>query len=91
LTGLTRGAVSKLVERLLRKGLVTRKESVTDRRYQDIRLTPSAIRLVPQLGKLADQNDKELFGVLSKSDREVLTEILKRTATLHKLTQMPIE
>jgi DNA-binding transcriptional ArsR family regulator len=34
LTGLTRGAVSKLIERLLKKGFVTRRESSRDRRYQ---------------------------------------------------------
>lgn len=91
LTGLTRGAVSKLIERLLRKGLVTRKESVTDRRYQDIQLTPAAVRLVPELAKLADQNDEEFFCVLSKSERKLLTEILKKTAALRNLTQIPIE
>src|SRR5271154_4018433 len=38
LTGLTRGAVSKLISRVLGKGLVTRKESSSDRRYQDVEL-----------------------------------------------------
>src|SRR5271169_6920821 len=47
LTGLTRGAVSKLISRLLAKGLVTRKESAGDRRYQDIELRPAAITMVP--------------------------------------------
>jgi DNA-binding MarR family transcriptional regulator len=91
LTGLTRGAISKLIERLLKKGLVTRKESVADRRYQDIQLTPAAIRLVPALAKLADQNDEEFFGVLSKSERKLLTEILRKTAARHNLTQVPTE
>lgn len=45
LTGLSRGAVSKLIERLLGKRLVTRTESEGDRRFQDIRLTPQAIVL----------------------------------------------
>jgi len=49
LTGLTRGAVSKLISRLLDKGLVTRRESAKDRRYQDIKLTETAIALVPLL------------------------------------------
>jgi DNA-binding MarR family transcriptional regulator len=91
LTGLTRGAVSKLINRLFEKGLVTRKESTSDRRYQDIELTRAAITIMPKLAKLADENDEEFFGVLSKSDRNVLTEILKKTAALHKLTKAPIE
>jgi DNA-binding MarR family transcriptional regulator len=91
LTGLTRGAVSKLISRLLAKGLVTRTESASDRRYQDIELTKDGVALVPRLAKLADENDEEFFGVLPSSDRKILTTLLKKTATLHQLTQLPIE
>lgn len=91
LTGLTRGAVSKLIDRLLEKGLVTRKESSTDRRYQDIELTQKASVLVPKLAKLADENDEEFFGVLSKHERSDLLETLKKTASLRKLAKMPID
>ncbi len=91
LTGLTRGAVSKLIARLLEKKLVTRRESATDRRYQDIELTPAAIHVVPKLARLADENDNEFFGVLSKSERRTLTALLKKTAALHKLTKVPVE
>jgi MarR family transcriptional regulator for hemolysin len=90
LTGLSRGAVSKLISRLLAKGLVTRKESGSDRRYQDIQLTRKAIEVAPVLAKLADENDEEFFGALSQADRKTLTGILKRIAALHKLTQMPV-
>jgi MarR family transcriptional regulator, transcriptional regulator for hemolysin len=91
LTGLTRGAVSKLISRLLEKGLVTRRESSSDRRYQDIELTKAAIALVPTLAKLADENDKEFFGVISRAEREALRAILQRVVTLHKLTSMPMD
>ncbi len=91
LTGLTRGAISKLISRLLEKGLVTRTESSSDRRYQDIELTKAAIALVPTLAKLADENDKEFFGVISRAERETLRAILQRVVTLHKLTAMPID
>ncbi len=91
LTGLSRGAVSKLIERLLRKGLVTRTEAIVDRRFQDIRLTTAAIGLVPKLAKLADENDRAFFGVLTKLERETLTGILKKMAGKHGLTRMPIE
>lgn len=91
LTGLSRGAVSKLISRLLAKRLVTRKESAGDRRYQDIELTAAGVALVPQLASLADENDEEFFGVLSRFERKTLTALLKKTAALHHLTQMPIE
>ncbi len=91
LTGLSRGAVSKLISRLLAKGLVTRKESAKDRRYQDIELTEMSVEMVPRLAKLADENDEEFFGVLTQAERKTLTEILRKTAALHGLTQMPVE
>jgi DNA-binding MarR family transcriptional regulator len=91
LTGLTRGAVSKLISRLLEKGLVTRNESSSDRRYQDIELTPAAMAMVPKLAKLADENDRDFFGVLSKSERRNLTGLLRKTATLHRLTKVPVD
>jgi DNA-binding MarR family transcriptional regulator len=91
LTGLSRGAVSKLVDRLLRKGLVTRRESDGDRRYQDIELTPAAVALVPKLAKRADENDEAFFGVLSAAERRTLRETLVRLADLHHFSQPPIE
>ena len=91
LTGRSRGAVSKLISRLLEKGLVTRKESSSDRRYQDIELTPAAVAMVPKLAKLADENDREFFGVLGKSERKALTGLLRKTAELHQLTKVPVD
>jgi DNA-binding MarR family transcriptional regulator len=90
LTGLTPGAVSKLISRLLAKGLVTRKESTRDRRFQDIQLTGAAIKIVPKLARLADQNDREFFAGLSDSDRETLSRILKGIVVRRKITNLPL-
>ena len=91
ITGLTRGAISKLIDRLLQKGFVTRTESSEDRRYQEIKLTASAVKLVPKLASIADENDESFFSVLSKADRKVLMDILLKTAELNKLNSNPIE
>ncbi|HEV8051593.1 MAG TPA: MarR family winged helix-turn-helix transcriptional regulator [Parachlamydiaceae bacterium] len=91
LTGLSRGAVSKLISRLLEKGLVTRKESGGDRRYQDIELTQTAVKLVPKLSAYADQNDEEFFSVITKTERKTLLAILKKTAKIHKFTKIQIQ
>lgn len=91
LTGLTRGAVSKLIERLLQKALVTRQEAAGDRRFQDIRLTSQALVLVPKLAALADQNDAEFFTALSPTERKQLTELLRKLAQHHQLARPPIE
>lgn len=91
LTGLTRGAVSKLIDRLLSKGLVVRAESSTDRRYQEIKLTASAIKLVPKLANIADENDEGFFAVLTAPERKNLMAMLIKIADLHRLKTNPIE
>lgn len=91
MTGLTRGAVSKLIDRLLAKQLVTREEAATDRRYQNIRLTKEALALVPQLAALADQNDAEFFSVLAKEERIALTALLKKIIAANQLSKVPMD
>ncbi len=91
LTGLTRGAVSKLIDRLLKKGLVTRAEASEDRRFQDIMLTSKANKLVPRLAKVADENDESFFSVLSKSERRSLMTTLVKLTEIHKLNVNPTE
>jgi DNA-binding MarR family transcriptional regulator len=90
-TGLTRGAVSKLVERLREKKLLTRVESAQDRRFQDVSLTDAGRALVPRLAALADENDAECFSPLSAEERERLVSTLKKLVQANKLNKMPIE
>ena len=90
-TGMTRGAASKLVDRLLGKDLVTRKGRSDDRRFQDIALTPAGRRLVPGLAAIADENDKEFFTPLSVNEHEVLVAIMKKLAQAHGLHKIPTE
>ncbi len=91
MTGLTRGAVSKLIDRLLNKGLVTREESSDDRRFQDLKLTTKAMRLVPKLGHIADKNDESFFSVLTDSEKKNLVKTLIKIAEHHELNTNPIE
>lgn len=90
LTGLTRGAISKLISRLLEKRLISRRESATDRRYQDVKLTEKAIALVPELASLADQNDEAFFASLSKAEQHQLKSLLQKLADYHQLKTIPI-
>lgn len=84
MTGLTRGAVSKLIDRLVEKDLILRKEAVNDRRYQEIRLSRAGRSLVPQLGRQADENDESFFSGLAAAERRQLLELLKKTADLNQ-------
>src|SRR5277367_5902504 len=70
--GMTRGGVSKLVDRLVSKELITRRERSDDRRFQSIALTAAGRRLIPQLASLADQNDEEFFRPISAGERAAL-------------------
>lgn len=89
--GLTRGTVSKLVERLSVKGLVACRSEKRDRRYQIVKLTVSGRNLVPILAALADQNDQEFFSHLDAHERAGLIALLKGIVDRHKLKRVPIE
>lgn len=90
-TGLTRGAVSKLAERLLNKKLASRAYSTEDRRWQTLTLTASGRRLVPQLAKLADANDEEFFACLTARERNALLDTLKKLVKLNQLSTLPVD
>jgi DNA-binding MarR family transcriptional regulator len=89
--GMTRGGVSKLVDRLVTKKLVTRRDRSDDRRFQSIALTGTARRLIPQLAALADQNDEEFFRPLSVRERAALIATMKKLVEAHGLQTLPTE
>jgi DNA-binding MarR family transcriptional regulator len=90
-TGLSRGAISKLVDRLLERQLVTRTEATGDRRFQDVGLTSAGRELVPQLASIADRNDEEFFSHLPAAERQRLMATLKRLVAANGLTIIPTE
>jgi len=89
--GMTRGGVSKLVDRLVSKGFVTRHERSDDRRFQSIALTVPGRRLVPNLAALADQNDEQFFHPLSARERAALIATMKKLVLAHGLQSLPTE
>ncbi|MES2390553.1 MAG: MarR family transcriptional regulator [Acidobacteriota bacterium] len=89
--GLTRGAVSKLIERLREKQLLTRTEDQHDRRYQQVSLTSAGRNLVPKLAALADQNDAEFFSHLTAAERKILMATLQKLAAANNLHDLPTE
>jgi DNA-binding MarR family transcriptional regulator len=89
--GMTRGAVSKLLERLCRKKLAKRKSAAGDRRYQTVELTAAGKRLVPVLARLADENDREFFGHLPPEQRTSLISLLQEIVRQHGWKNMPVD
>lgn len=88
--GLTRGAISKLADRLQVKGLVTRTENLSDGRAHILALSSEGRDLVPQLSSLADRNDAEFFGHLSDDERRSIETILKGVIERRGLSTAPL-
>lgn len=88
---MTKGAISKLADRLLEKHLVHREANPDDRRAHRLALTPAGRTLVPRLARLADANDASLFGVLTPDERRRLETLLRKIAVAHELTNVPID
>lgn len=89
--GLTRGAVSKLVERLRQKDLLAVSSPGDDRRYQAIELTATGSRLVPALARLADENDAEFFGHLGPDESARLKRVLQDLVRRHAWKNQPVD
>jgi DNA-binding MarR family transcriptional regulator len=89
--GMTRGAISKLADRLAAKSLATRRSGKDDRRYQSLELTAAGRALVPKLSALADRNDQEFFGHLNKAEHAKLEASLRDVVRRHGLKSAPVE
>tara|TARA_R110000824_G_scaffold155226_5_gene327688 strand:+ start:2479 stop:2940 length:462 start_codon:yes stop_codon:yes gene_type:complete len=86
---MTRGAISKLADRLIAKSLLVRTAGRDDGRTQTLALTDLGADLVPQLAALADQNDAAFFDHLSQGERQMLEQILKRIVERSEMTALP--
>jgi len=89
--GLTRGAVTKLANRLIAKRLLTRAANLDDNRAQTIGLMRKGAALVPRLAALADENDAESFAHLSDRERKALHRILHKTVARHGITAVAVD
>jgi DNA-binding MarR family transcriptional regulator len=89
--GMTKGAISKLADRLLAKGLIERTESPRDKRAHSLSLTREGQAKIPILASLADENDAEFFGVLTEDEHETLGQLLRALAQRRGLTATPVD
>jgi DNA-binding MarR family transcriptional regulator len=88
---MTRGAITKLADRLIDKMLIARKASRDDGRAQTLALTARGSDLVPKLAALADRNDAEFFGHLTPAEQRTLERLLKRMIERSHITEIPTE
>lgn len=89
--GMTRGAITKLADRLIAKALVARRPSAEDGRAQTLALTAKGAKLVPELAALADENDAAFFGALTATERKTLERLMKRMPARFHMTAAPTE
>lgn len=88
--GMTRGAISKLADRLIAKNLIFREDSKNDGRAHTLSLTRSGAALVPKLSALADLNDGEFFDHLTPEERATVERVLKAVVERRGLKTIPV-
>jgi len=89
--GMTKGAITKLADRLIEKSLITRHIRTDDRRAQTLALTPTGRKLVPALAALADENDAAFFGHLSAAEQTRLRAMLQAIVQHHGFKNIPVD
>lgn len=87
--GITRGAVSKIVDKLKAKGLATSSTQPAKGRALELRLTRLGQRTLPGLTELADRNDNTFFGALSQPERQTLRKLLGKLVAAHQMQEIP--
>ena len=88
---LTRGAISKILEKLESKRWISRAVQADDSRVQRLSLTSSGKRILPKLAVIADRNDETFFGALTDVERRTLRRLLERLAELNQIRDVPLE
>jgi DNA-binding MarR family transcriptional regulator len=89
--GMTRGAISKLAERLIAKDMIVRRANGADRRFQSLALTRRGRAITPKLVALADENDAEFFVDLDIETRERIATALKDIVRAKGLRGAPVD
>jgi len=89
--GMTRGAISKLADRLIAKELIVRRANAGDRRFQSLALTRQGRAALPKLTALADENDEEFFAGLDLETRETIAAAMKEIVRRKGLRAAPVD
>ena len=89
--GMTRGAISRLAERLIAKGLIVRAADPADGRAHRLSLSAEGRAKTPRLAALADRNEAEHFGPLDPADQAALVRILKTLIAARALSTAPVD
>jgi len=75
---LTPGSISIAVDRLVKKGLVSRQDEAGDRRVRRVELTPKGRALITATFRKHAAAMEKVISVLSKKERQTLLRLLKK-------------
>ena len=89
--GLTRGAVSKVLDKLEGKKWITRRTLEEDNRGQLLLLTRPGRRALPELTEIAGRNDRRFFDCLDPKEKATLVHLLRKLTEFHKIREVPVE
>jgi len=89
--GFTRGAVSKIVDKLDAKGWVQSDAKEGDSRFRLLSLTKAGRRKLPVLADIADQNDARYFDCLTAKEKKVFRELLIKLADHNHINDVPTQ
>jgi len=89
--GVTKGAVSRLADRLVEKGFVERNANSEDRRAHMLVITLAGRKIGPRLAALAEEIDAEFFDALAPAERRRLESLLRKIVAARSLTDIPTE
>jgi len=84
LTGLTSGSASRLVDRLLKAGYVTRQRAADDRRRVLVRPVPEAVRRVGAVWDELAAGWAEIFADYTDGELDLLLRHMRRTTELSR-------
>ena len=89
--GMTRGAISKIIDKLECKQWILQSKNPGDNRVQWLTLTPQGEQRLPELAQIADANDKKFFGCLDADEQGTLRELLRKLTHVHQWDDVPID
>ena len=90
-TGMTRGAISKVLDKLEEKKWVARKPLEADNRGQALFLTQQGRRALPELKAIADRNDRRFFDCLDAREKAALGSLLRKLTASNYIRDVPVE
>jgi DNA-binding MarR family transcriptional regulator len=88
---MTRGAISKIIDKLETKGWIRSRINPEDNRGQLLSLTGAGRRIVPELASIADLNDQKFFSCLNSEEKAALRHLLGKLAAHHQMHDVPFE